>query len=135
MGLEMVARESGLECPPLFTDSAYGAFNHFKLSTSQVATNADDMFMCYGPVCSDGYGCCYNPLNDEIIFTLSSFSDCESTSSKRFVRAIENALGKMGEICSKFHKKRSASFGKSFVFVINNDSFIMTHNIVCKTRT
>ena len=126
----MVARESGLECPSLFGEaSAYGGvFNHFKLSTSQVATNADDMYMCYGPVCRDGYGCCYNPLNDEIIFAVSSFADCESTSSKRFLRAIENALGTIGEICSKYHKKRSASFGNLVVLIVQLVMFFVTIN-------
>ena len=114
MGLELVARESGLYCPAIFQNAAYSMFNHFKLSTSQVATNSVDMYMGYGPVCPDGYGCCYNPLNDEIIFIVSSFSDCQSTCSKRFTAAVESSLKLMGGICSKFHKKRSSSFGQIF---------------------
>ena len=50
MGLELVARESGLDCPAIFQDAAYSMFNHFKLSTSQVATNSVDMFMAHVPM-------------------------------------------------------------------------------------
>ena len=138
MGLELVARESGLECPAIFQDAAYSMFNHFKLSTSQVATNSIDMYMGYGPVCPDGYGCCYNPLNDEIIFIVSSFSDCQSTCSKRLRAAIENSLNIMGEICTKFHKKRSSSFGKishcSFEYNLLKNVYPPLHRIKYQTK-
>ena len=138
MGLELVARESGLDCPAIFQDAAYSMFNHFKLSTSQVATNSVDMYMGYGPVCPDGYGCCYNPLNDEIIFIVSSFSDCQSTCSKRFRAAIENSLNIMGEICTKFHKKRSSSFGKishcSFEYNLLKNVYPPLHRIKYQTK-
>ena len=54
-------REVSLPIPELFTDNSYKIFNHFELSTSQIPTISRDIYMCYGPVVDDGYGCSYNP--------------------------------------------------------------------------
>jgi len=109
LGIERVAHESGIEIPEIFSDKNFQTFNYFKLSTSQVYTNSSEVYMCYGPVVPDGYGCCYNPIKDEIIFIVSSFKDCETTSSSRFVKAINNSLQTMATICNRFHKRRTSS--------------------------
>lgn len=51
-----------------------------------------DCVMCFGPVVSDGYGVCYNPMNDHINFAVSSFNTCEETKAAHLAQAIMNAL-------------------------------------------
>lgn len=48
--------------------------------------------MCFGPVVPDGYGVCYNPMNDHINFAVSSFNSCEETNGARLAQAMERAL-------------------------------------------
>merc|ERR1712228_883885 len=67
------------------------------------------MYMCYGPVVPDGYGCSYNPQKNEIVFCISSFNDCDSTSSERFKVALEEALSTMGSMCTTLNIRRSSS--------------------------
>jgi len=61
LGIQYIARETGIEVPELFKDSNYKVFNNFELSTSQIPTQSSSMYMCYGPVVPEGYGCSYNP--------------------------------------------------------------------------
>lgn len=51
-----------------------------------------DCVMCFGPVVSNGYGVCYNPMNDHINFAVSSFNTCEETNAAHLTRAMEDAL-------------------------------------------
>lgn len=48
--------------------------------------------MCFGAVVSDGYGVCYNPMDDHINFAVSSFITCEETKAAQLAQAIEDAL-------------------------------------------
>ncbi|ODM97599.1 Carnitine O-acetyltransferase [Orchesella cincta] len=48
--------------------------------------------MCYGPVVPDGYGCCYNPLKDEIIFGVSAFNSNTDTDSNNFKSSLQEIL-------------------------------------------
>lgn len=48
--------------------------------------------MCFGPVVSDGYGVCYNPMNDHINFAVSSFNTCKETNVVHLAQAIMDAL-------------------------------------------
>ncbi|CAG5111248.1 Oidioi.mRNA.OKI2018_I69.chr2.g5573.t2.cds [Oikopleura dioica] len=57
-------KEVSLPIPELFTDNSFKTFNHFELSTSQIPTISRDIYMCYGPVVPDGYGCSYNPQKE-----------------------------------------------------------------------
>ncbi|XP_038600079.1 choline O-acetyltransferase [Tachyglossus aculeatus] len=98
LGLREVAREFCKELPEMFTDEMYLTSNRFILSTSQVPTTMD-MFCCYGPVVPDGYGACYNPQPEHILFCISSFHDCKETSSSRFAKAVEESLMEMGDLC------------------------------------
>ncbi|KAI1886867.1 hypothetical protein AGOR_G00200210 [Albula goreensis] len=80
LGLREIAQEMKTEKPEIFTDETYLMSNQFILSTSQVPTTVE-MFCCYGPVVPNGYGACYNPQADHIIFCVSSFRESTETCS------------------------------------------------------
>lgn len=86
------------ELPELFTDQSFKEFNNFRLSTSQLP-NESGITVGYGAVVPDGYGCSYNPCKDRIIFCVSSFVDCASTSSSKFAAKLEESLLEMQELC------------------------------------
>lgn len=48
--------------------------------------------MCFGPVVADGYGVCYNPMNDHINFAVSSFNTSKDTDAAHLAQAVEGAL-------------------------------------------
>ncbi|KAI4889075.1 hypothetical protein NFI96_016100 [Prochilodus magdalenae] len=100
LGLREMAKELKMETPDIFTDETYQLSNQFILSTSQVPTTVD-MFCCYGPVVPNGYGACYNPQAEHILFCVSSFRECTATSSLVLVKNLEQALMDMKDLCSK----------------------------------
>ncbi|XP_062352887.1 choline O-acetyltransferase [Cinclus cinclus] len=100
LGLREVAREHCKELPEIFTDETYLTSNRFILSTSQVPTTME-MFCCYGPVVPNGYGACYNPQPEHILFCISSFKECEETSSGKLAKAVEESLLAMRDLCKK----------------------------------
>lgn len=66
----------------------------------QVPTSVD-MFCCYGPVLPNGYGACYNPQSDYIIFSVSSFHESPQTCSAEFVESLTRGLLDMQDLCNK----------------------------------
>ncbi|KAM4730163.1 choline O-acetyltransferase [Anableps anableps] len=100
LGLREVACEMKIEKPEIFKDKAYRISNHFILSTSQVPTTVE-MFCCYGPVVPDGYGACYNPQSDHIIFSVSSFHESPQTCSVKFVKCLVQGLQDMMNLCNR----------------------------------
>ncbi|XP_041427094.1 choline O-acetyltransferase [Xenopus laevis] len=98
LALRELAQEHFKELPELFRDEMYLTSNRFILSTSQVPTTME-MFCCYGPVVPNGYGCCYNPQPEHILFCVSSYRDCKDTSSTTFVKAVEESLLAMRNLC------------------------------------
>ncbi|XP_072523683.1 choline O-acetyltransferase-like [Salminus brasiliensis] len=100
LGLREIAKELKMESPDIFTDETYHLSNQFILSTSQVPTTVD-MFCCYGPVVPNGYGACYNPQSEHILFCVSSFRECTATSSLALVKTLEQALVDMRDLCNK----------------------------------
>ncbi|XP_077115464.1 choline O-acetyltransferase [Ranitomeya variabilis] len=104
LALRELAREHCKELPEIFTDEMYLLSNRFILSTSQVPTTME-MFCCYGPVVPNGYGACYNPQPENILFCISSFRDCKETSSEMFAKALEESLTAMGDLCVKYNIK------------------------------
>uniref|UniRef100_A0A8C5HID8 Carnitine O-acetyltransferase n=1 Tax=Gouania willdenowi TaxID=441366 RepID=A0A8C5HID8_GOUWI len=91
LGLKLQALSEHLPLPKVFKDAAYAKALHYRLSTSQVPSKTDCV-MCFGPVVPNGYGVCYNPMNDHINFAVSSFNDCEETDAERLAQALEKAL-------------------------------------------
>nr|XP_019938358.1 PREDICTED: choline O-acetyltransferase-like [Paralichthys olivaceus] len=100
LGLLRISREMNMEKPEIFCDETYVASNHFILSTSQVPTTVE-MFCCYGPVVPNGYGACYNPQSDHIIFCVSSFWENTETSSAVFVKALNEGLLEIRDLCNR----------------------------------
>ncbi|KAK3595681.1 hypothetical protein CHS0354_026899 [Potamilus streckersoni] len=107
LGLRELAAELGMPTPDMFTDEAYKISNHFSLSTSQVPTETTSILCGYGPVVQDGYGVCYNPLPDKIIFCVSSFKSCPETSSDLFTATIESSFLQMHELCLSVNDQKS----------------------------
>ncbi|XP_059143054.1 choline O-acetyltransferase-like [Physella acuta] len=106
LGLREVAKELDIPTPEFFTDPSYKELNTFRLSTSQVPT-VSDYWMGYGAVVPDGYGCCYNPKTDAIIFSVATFNDCLDTSSQMFAHSLESSLLQMAELCTFDHDAHS----------------------------
>ncbi|XP_069000145.1 choline O-acetyltransferase [Embiotoca jacksoni] len=100
LGLREIAQEMKTEKPEIFKDEAYLISNQFILSTSQVPTTVE-MFCCYGPVVPNGYGACYNPQSDHIIFSVSSFRESSQTCSAHFVKCLVQGLLDMRDLCNK----------------------------------
>uniref|UniRef100_A0A665W5Z4 Choline O-acetyltransferase n=1 Tax=Echeneis naucrates TaxID=173247 RepID=A0A665W5Z4_ECHNA len=100
LGLREVAHELKIEKPEIFKDEAYLISNQFILSTSQVPTTVE-MFCCYGPVVPNGYGACYNPQSDHIIFSVSSFRESPQTCSAEFVKCLVQGLLDMRDLQRK----------------------------------
>uniref|UniRef100_A0A2K6F541 Choline O-acetyltransferase n=3 Tax=Propithecus coquereli TaxID=379532 RepID=A0A2K6F541_PROCO len=99
LALRELARDACKELPEMFMDETYLMSNRFVLSTSQVPTTME-MFCCYGPVVSNGYGACYNPQPETILFCISSFHSCKETSSTKFAKAVQESLADMKDLCS-----------------------------------
>ncbi|KAJ8365695.1 hypothetical protein SKAU_G00145260 [Synaphobranchus kaupii] len=100
LGLRAIAQELKMEKPEIFTDDTYLISNQFILSTSQVPTTVE-MFCCYGPVVPNGYGACYNPQSDHVVFCVSSFRESTETCSAVFVEALEACLVEMRDLCRR----------------------------------
>lgn len=56
------------------------------------------MFCAFGAVTPDGYGICYNPQNERIIFTVTSFTKCPKTDSAKFSTLLCEALQEMKNV-------------------------------------
>ncbi|XP_015238569.1 PREDICTED: choline O-acetyltransferase-like [Cyprinodon variegatus] len=100
LGLLKVSKELNMEKPEIFCDETYVKSNHFILSTSQVPTTVK-MFCCYGPVVPNGYGACYNPQPNHIVFSVSSFWENTETSSAVFVKALNEGLLEIRDLCNR----------------------------------
>lgn len=102
VGLRELAKSSSGQIPALFREKSYKEFINFRLSTSQLFTGAD-ILIGYGPVVSDGYGCCYMPKSGCMYFVISSFFSSAETSSDFFASSLEGSLLQMRELCQKMN--------------------------------
>ncbi|XP_055298484.1 carnitine O-acetyltransferase-like isoform X3 [Sitodiplosis mosellana] len=105
LGLKLIAREKNFPIPELYNDEAYVKSTSFRISTSQVASNAKS-FMCYGPAVDDGYGICYNPRNDDIILAVSAIKSNPVTSAKAMGQHLTDAFEHMHRLLSKAGERR-----------------------------
>ncbi|KAG5834986.1 hypothetical protein ANANG_G00267330 [Anguilla anguilla] len=97
LGLKMQAIEDLASLPGIFMDTAYAVAMHYNLSTSQVPAKTDCV-MCFGPVVPDGYGVCYNPMEEHINFSVSAFNSCEDTDAAKLAQGLRGALLDMRDL-------------------------------------
>ncbi|KAE8582933.1 hypothetical protein XENTR_v10020389 [Xenopus tropicalis] len=105
LGLKLQAIEDLVSMPELFMDTSYAVAMHFNLSTSQVPAKTDCV-MCFGPVVPDGYGVCYNPMEDHINFAVSAFNSCAETNAARLAHYLERALCDMQQLVQRTPKSK-----------------------------
>ena len=96
-GLEQMAREHGKPLPNFFHSEGYLKSRDFRILSSQLMT-PHDSFMVYGPLNSDGYGCCYNLRENDITFAISAWNHNPKISPANFGTEIESALADMGQL-------------------------------------
>ena len=97
LGLRLIAKKSGEEEPLIFKDTTYKRAMQFNLSTSQVPCQAD-LSMAFGPAVDDGYGICYNPKKDHILFSISSWKTLPEYAVDDFKKELVKALADMKDI-------------------------------------
>ncbi|KAJ8413763.1 hypothetical protein AAFF_G00063610 [Aldrovandia affinis] len=97
LGLKLQGIEDLTSMPDIFMDTSYAVALHYNLSTSQVPAKTDCV-MCFGPVVPDGYGVCYNPMDEHINFSVSAFNSCAETNATKLARALEEALVDMRDL-------------------------------------
>jgi len=90
-GMKKIGTENKIEPHELFSDTGYVKSSQMRVSTSQVA-GATASFLCFGPLVSDGYGCCYNPRPEDMFFPCSALASCSETSATAFRDALEQSL-------------------------------------------
>lgn len=63
-----------------------------------------DCHMCFGPMVPDGYGVCYNPMDDHINFAVTAFNSCEETNATKLSKFLEDALLDMKTLLEQVSK-------------------------------
>lgn len=54
--------------------------------------------MGFGPSESDCYGCCYNPREHQMFFTVTAYNHCSETSARRFAEELSRALTELRQL-------------------------------------
>ncbi len=57
-----------------------------------------DVFLCFGAVVPDGYGVCYNPQENQVMFSVSCFHSCPETDSIRFLNKLTETMADMRDM-------------------------------------
>ncbi|XP_033165213.1 carnitine O-acetyltransferase isoform X2 [Drosophila mauritiana] len=100
LGLKLMAQEHSKPIPEFFKSPGFVKSSHFRMSTSQVATKYD-AFMGYGPATDDGYACCYNPRDNDIILAISAWRHCPITDHLKFAKTLEQSFFEMKNVLEK----------------------------------
>eukprot|EP00854_Cymbomonas_tetramitiformis_P005265 gene5265-6400_t len=87
------------DIPKLFSEPILAYSKDFRLSTSNGSAPGLDLFG-FGAVSATGYGVGYLISNNDISFGISSYFDCEETSSETFMAELKAVLCKLREICN-----------------------------------
>uniref|UniRef100_A0A6P4FG09 Carnitine O-acetyltransferase isoform X1 n=2 Tax=Drosophila rhopaloa TaxID=1041015 RepID=A0A6P4FG09_DRORH len=97
LGLKLMAQENRQPIPEFFSSPGFVKSSHFRMSTSQVATKYE-AFMGYGPATDDGYACCYNPREHDIILAISAWRYCPITDHLKFAKILEQSFSQMKDV-------------------------------------
>lgn len=112
--------QQGFSIDDLFTEEELGTvsafFNNelikrsirFALSTSQVSSSHPNIYMSYGPLLADGYGCCYNITGQQIVAAITANSSNQSFSceAEKLNQSIKSELEYMRDLVEEQHSKR-----------------------------
>jgi len=90
-GMKKISVENDIELHEIFSDKGFIKSSRMRISTSQVAGTSPS-FLCFGPLVSDGYGCCYNPRSNDILLPCSALNSCPETSATAFRDSLEQSL-------------------------------------------
>ncbi|KAH8292761.1 hypothetical protein KR054_000363, partial [Drosophila jambulina] len=96
-GLKVMAIENNMPIPEFFSSPGFVKSSHFRMSTSQVATKYN-AFMGYGPAVDDGYACCYNPRDNDIILAISAWRHCNETDLLIFTKTLKQSFLEMKDL-------------------------------------
>ncbi|XP_061673292.1 carnitine O-acetyltransferase-like isoform X2 [Syngnathoides biaculeatus] len=91
LGLRLQAIEDLTSMPEIFMDTSFAVAHHYNLLTSQVGSKTDCV-MCFGPMVPDGYGVCYNPMDEHINIAVTAFNSCEETNAAKYAQTVNDAL-------------------------------------------
>ncbi|KAG1655829.1 Carnitine O-acetyltransferase [Nymphon striatum] len=97
LGLKLIALENGEDVPDFFREKGFVTSSHFRISSSQVPTKCNAV-MVYGPLVTNGYGCCYNPQRNSVNFGLSASNSCPETNTESFMNALQESLTNMHDV-------------------------------------
>ena len=61
----------------------------------QVALAEHEIFLFFGAKVPNGYGVCYNPQNNRVIFAVSSLRSCPETDSQVFGAKLMESMREM----------------------------------------
>ncbi|XP_032311069.1 titin isoform X2 [Drosophila ananassae] len=96
-GLQQMALENELPLPEFFQSKGFMRSITFEMFTSHVATE-NDSFMVFGPLVAQGYGCCYNPQDEKIVFSISAWKSNRHMDVRRFGLAVKMSLESMRQV-------------------------------------
>lgn len=116
-----------MDVPEIFQDSSYKSSMHFNLSTSQVPCKAD-LSMGFGPAVLDGYGICYNPKEDHILFSISAHKSCPETDAALFSLKLQEALLSMQSILQKADSLSSKLWKNAFYREVRSHNLVNPFN-------
>lgn len=91
LGLKFIALENKIEVPELLRDEVHETTTYWKISTSQVPSKHGGL-LCFGPVVPEGYGICYNPMDDRLLFAISTWRSCAETDAGKFSSVLGQSL-------------------------------------------
>jgi carnitine O-acetyltransferase len=57
-----------------------------------------DAYAFFGPLVTDGYGCCYTMREEKITVSITAFNSSEDTSCIKFSQTLESCLNDMREM-------------------------------------
>lgn len=97
LGLKLMAIENKKPIPEFFKSPGYVKSLNFRVSTSQVAT-PNLGFMSYGPTADDGYACCYNPRENDMILACTCWRNNHTTNADTFACVLREVLLEMQSI-------------------------------------
>ncbi|XP_004519313.1 carnitine O-acetyltransferase isoform X1 [Ceratitis capitata] len=97
LGLKLMALENKKPIPEFYKSPGYVKSLIFRVSTSQVAT-PNLGFMAYGPATDDGYACCYNPRENDMILACTCWRNNHTTDVDRFACVLREVLLEMQQL-------------------------------------